>query len=243
MLTLHSISTISHLSKVPSLSGSTHTVKDKNLKINFLSQPLKPPLSRILPIRPTNVNTLSVKNASGPPRRKHRETGAMAMRAPASRDRDGAGVTSHKYLPISRLQRHAVSGGPDLVLVTVQWFRLLGLRITSGGCASAIAKGNSPESRADPARRPTTLSHELQRSLSPNSPSRARTCDLAVNSRSLYQLSYRGIHPKAKVTKRVLDNLDRSIGKEPDSNYFVKIYLGLPIQKNRPAIDRGTPIK
>ena len=157
----------------------------------------------------------------------------MAMRAPASRDRDGAGVTSHKYLPISRLQRHAVSGGPDLVLVTVQWFRLLGLRITSGGCASAIAKGNSPESRADPARRPTTLSHELQRSLSPNSPSRARTCDLAVNSRSLYQLSYRGIRPKAKVTKRVLDNLDRSIGKEPDSNYFVKIYLGLPIQKNR----------
>jgi hypothetical protein len=30
-----------------------------------------------------------------------------------------------------------------------------------------------------------------------NSPSRARTCDLAVNSRSLYQLSYRGIYPKA----------------------------------------------
>ena len=41
-----------------------------------------------------------------------------------------------------------------------------------------------------------------------NSPSRARTYDLAVNSRPLYQLSYRGIHPKARLAKHMLRAFD-----------------------------------
>jgi hypothetical protein len=64
-----------------------------------------------------------------------------------------------------------------------------------------------------------------------NSPSRARTYDLAVNSRSLYLLSYRGTKPKS--TANGDEPATASIiGKTPtDFKHFVKIYHRVPIEK------------
>ena len=43
------------------------------------------------------------------------------------------------------------------------------------------------------------------------------------------------MHPKARPFAQT-QGLSNSIGKDrPDFNYFVKIYLWLPIQKNRPG--------
>ena len=44
------------------------------------------------------------------------------------------------------------------------------------------------------------------------SPSRARTCDTAVNSRLLYQLSYRGLRPKNSPLGRHVKRRNRSLG-------------------------------
>ncbi len=58
-----------------------------------------------------------------------------------------------------------------------------------------------------------------------NSPSRARTYNLAVNSRSLYQLSYRGITPKSKALESKPEARFIIVGDSTDFNHFVKIYL------------------
>ena len=62
----------------------------------------------------------------------------------------------------------------------------------------------------------------------PNSPSRARTYNLAVNSRSLYQLSYRGnctdwLRPISRTLKAI--HAQVNFRHYPNSKRFVKIHL------------------
>jgi hypothetical protein len=86
----------------------------------------------------------------------------------------------------------------------VRGHRSPGLSTATGGTCGRDFGGNSGPGLHFLTRRAMALWYSLRRSLSLNSPSRARTCDLAVNSRSLYQLSYRGIHPKSKAAKHTL---------------------------------------
>ena len=72
------------------------------------------------------------------------------------------------------------------------------------GLAGAISRRIRWQGCQSRKRRVTARSRSLRPSLSLNSPSRARTCDLAVNSRSLYQLSYRGRTPEGEAAKRML---------------------------------------
>ena len=67
--------------------------------------------------------------------------------------------------------------------------------------------------------------------VSRNSPSRARTYDLAVNSRSLYRLSYRGIPTRALQQRRGLVQI--IVHQRMDFNNFVKISPGWPIGQPR----------
>jgi hypothetical protein len=193
------ISTISHLSKVPSLSGSTHPVKNKKLKIHFLSQPLHLPISRILPISQMNVNTLSVK------RTRERPIGLAV--APTSRGGSPAHqpvATEQAWIRISIYRTVAydaiwtVEEGANCSLKTPRDFPCMPYWLRRRGRGVKISGGTRSKGRRHFTRGPATRLRSSRHSLSLNSPSRARTCDLAVNSRSLYLLSYRGIYPKAK---------------------------------------------
>jgi hypothetical protein len=92
-------------------------------------------------------------------------------------------------------------------------------------------------------RRVTAPALSVRRSLSLNSPSRARTCDLAVNSRSLYQLSYRGIRPKSEAAKHRLAVTTAVSVKNQISISLSRFIWGCRYRKIAPAMDRGTPVK
>ena len=67
-----------------------------------------------------------------------------------------------------------------------------------------------------------------------NSPSRARTYDLAVNSRSLYLLSYRGTYPSKDIIGTAPDApaiIVEDMIHTTDFGNFVKIYLRRSIEK------------
>ncbi len=73
----------------------------------------------------------------------------------------------------------------------------------------------------------TTVPHTLSR----NSPSRARTYDLAVNSRSLYLLSYRGKKPKSTAGGSEPAAASIIVKTPTDFKHFVKIYRVVPIER------------
>jgi hypothetical protein len=111
--------------------------------------------------------------------------------------------------------------------------RPLGSSTTDVFVTPAGPKKRLPPSLTLPLLNPLHAAHHP--TANANSPSRTRTYDLAVNSRSLYQLSYRGIIPKkAKSSSSLTRGLHSIIVEEPnDFNNFVKISLPVPIGKLR----------
>ena len=92
-------------------------------------------------------------------------------------------------------------------------FDKAGARLRFGGKSASGPTRVRTRRQAAPSKLPPRIRHRF------NSPSRARTYDLAVNSRSLYLLSYRGIHPKVRP----------SIGTHSHTNQYRQSLTGFPL--------------